>query len=174
MRIGLVGINHKLASLSLRESLAKAFRKCFGNSHPFILLLTCNRIELYFSSPDLAATHTAILSALKKETSCECDQKLYSFFGMECFLHLAKVTAGFDSAIMAETEIQGQVKQAYEEALKSKKLPSELHFLFQKSLHISKLCRSKYDLGRGMPENSKSPHFLFPTWETGPASTGLS
>jgi glutamyl-tRNA reductase len=78
--------------------------------------------------------------------------KLYSYFGNECFLHLSKVAAGFDSAIMAETEIQGQVKQAYELALKAKTLPSCLHSLFQKSLQISKHIRSKYALGRGMPD----------------------
>ena len=157
MRIGVVGINHKLADLSLRETLAKTFHQYFGTnqtdfSFSYVMLSTCNRIELYFSSNDLAETHTSILSLLKTELKQDCDQKLYSYFGIECFLHLSKVTAGFDSAIMAETEIQGQVKQSYERAHKSKQLPRELHSLFQKSLQIAKFIRSKYNLGRGMPD----------------------
>ncbi|MFA6239258.1 MAG: hypothetical protein WC635_18105 [Bacteriovorax sp.] len=165
MRIGVVGINHKLADLSLREILAKAFQKYFGTdqncfSFSYVMLSTCNRIELYFTSSDLAETHTSILSLLKKEIEQDCDQKLYSYFGLECFLHLSKVTAGFDSAIMAETEIQGQVKQSYEHAQKSKRLPSTLHSLFQKSLQIAKFIRSKYNLGRGMPDIE---HAIFQT-----------
>lgn len=166
MRVGVVGINHKLADLSLRETLAKAFQKCFEkfqtslNPHGFVLLSTCNRVELYFSSSDLADAHTYILSFLKQEIEQDCDQKLYSYFGVECFFHLSKVTAGFDSAIMAETEIQGQVKQAYDKAVKAKKLPSSLHSLFQKSLQISKFIRSKYALGRGMPDIE---HAIFQT-----------
>ncbi len=163
MRIGVVGINHKLADLSLRETLAKAFHKLFGANHTdfsYIMLSTCNRIELYFSSSDLAETHTSILSLLKREIKQDCDQKLYSYFGMECFFHLSKVAAGFDSAIMAETEIQAQVKQAYEHAQKAKTLPSTLHSLFQKSIQISKFIRSKYNLGRGMPDIE---HAIFQT-----------
>lgn len=160
MRVGVVGINHKLADLSLRETLAKAFQKCFGGLNPHILLFTCNRIELYFSSFNLAETHTDILTILKNEVNQDCDQKLYSYFGIECFYHLTKVTAGFDSAIMAETEIQGQVKKAYEIAQGAKKLPSCLHSLFQKSLQISKFIRSKYALGRGMPDIE---HAIFQT-----------
>jgi glutamyl-tRNA reductase len=41
---------------------------------------------------------------------------LYSFFGSECFSHLAKVAAGFDSVIFGEAEIQRQIKKAYEQA----------------------------------------------------------
>lgn len=163
MRIGVVGINHKLADLSLREILAKAFQKYFGGDQAgfsYVMLSTCNRIELYFSSSDLAETHTSILSLLKREIEQDCDQKLYSYFGMECFLHLSKVAAGFDSAIMAETEIQGQVKQSYEQAQKTKQLPSTLHSLFQKSLQIAKFIRSKYNLGRGMPDIE---HAIFQT-----------
>ena len=159
MRVGVIGINHKLADLSLRELLAKAFNKCFKN-HPYVLLSTCNRIELYFSSYDLAETHSQILCALKCHITQEFDQKLYSYFNQDCFFHLSKVTAGFDSAILLETEIQGQVKSSYEQAIASTQLPSPLHYLFQKSLKISKSIRSKYALGRGMPDIE---HAIFQT-----------
>lgn len=159
MRVGVIGINHKLADLSLREILAKAFQKCF-KGYPYVLLSTCNRIELYFSSDDLAETHSQILCILKYHVDQEFDQKLYSYFGGECFYHLTRVAAGFDSAIMAETEIQGQVKSAYEQIIATQKLPSPLHYLFQKSLKISKFIRSKYALGRGMPDIE---HAIFQT-----------
>ena len=157
MRIGVVGINHKLADLKLREKLAKACQRCFGafqavhGQHFFILLSTCNRTEVYFSSADLAATHTYLLSILRNEVEDEFDHKLYSFFGIDCFSHLTRVTLGLDSAIIGETEIQGQVKLAYENTSDYHSLPSDLHFLFQKALKISKKLRSELNLGRGMP-----------------------
>jgi glutamyl-tRNA reductase len=157
MHLGVVGINHKLADLKLREQLAKACQKLFGkfntvvHDHYFVLLSTCNRTEVYFSSEDLASTHSYIFSLLRSEVEEEFDHKLYSYFGVDCFYHLTRVTAGLDSAILGETEIQGQVKAAYEGAVEYLALPKELHFLFQKSLGIAKKIRSDFALGRGMP-----------------------
>lgn len=157
MRVGLVGINHKLADLKLRELLAKACHQLFRTSHSFhaphafILLSTCNRTEVYFTSSDLTDTHTYLLNMLRREVEEDFDQKLYSYFGIDCFLHLARVATGLDSAIVGETEIQGQVKTAYETAIQDQPLPKELHFLFQKALGIAKKVRSEIHLGRGMP-----------------------
>lgn len=159
MRVGVVGINHKLADLRLRELLAKSCHRRFGAEcsthgfHFFILLSTCNRTEIYFSSEDLACTHTYLLSILREEVQEDFDQKLYSYFGLDCFLHLSKVTAGLDSAIIAETEIQGQVKAAYEHAVEYfHSLPEELHFLFQKALKIGKNVRTALPMKRGLPD----------------------
>lgn len=158
MRVGVIGINHKLADLELRERLAKACQRRFeaGSSfhgdHTFVLLTTCNRTEVYFASEDLAVTHSYLLQVLRHEVEEEFDQKVYSYFGHDCFQHLARVTAGLDSAIVAETEIQGQVKAAYEHAVKHISLPCELHYLFQKSLKIGKQIRSEIPMGRGMPD----------------------
>lgn len=166
MRIGVIGINHKLADLKLREKLAKACQRRFGadysvpNTHHFLLLSTCNRTEVYFSSEDLAATHSYLLGILRHDVEEDFEQKLYSYFGIDCFCHLARVTVGLDSAVIAETEIQGQVKNAYELASQYRQLPKELHFLFQKSLSIAKRVRSELNLGRGMPNLE---HAIFKT-----------
>ena len=89
MRVGIVGINHKLADLKLREHLAKTCQRRFGSGcalhgdHSFVLLSTCNRTEVYFSSDDLPATHTYLLNILRNDVSEEFNQKLYSYFGYE-------------------------------------------------------------------------------------------
>ena len=157
MQIGVVGINYKLANLKLREELAKACQKWFSpfqsvhDKHFFVLLSTCNRTEIYFSSEELSATHTYLLNVLQKEVEEEFNHKLYSYFGVNCFTHLTRVTLGLDSAIIAETEIQGQVKSAYESTTEYHLLPYDLHFLFQKALAIAKKLRCELQLGRGMP-----------------------
>ncbi|MFQ5677494.1 MAG: hypothetical protein ACE5G1_16515 [bacterium] len=161
MRVGVIGINHKLADLKLRECFAKIchqrFRSCrfTCTEHSFVLLNTCNRTEVYFSSEILAETHSYILNILRRDLHDieeKFDQKLYSYFGHDCFYHLARVTSGLDSAIAAETEIQGQVKTAYEKVLEYFQLPREMHYLFQKSLKIGKRIRTDLPLGRGLPD----------------------
>lgn len=158
MRIGVIGINHKLADLTLRDKLARACQRRFSpdssthGSHFFVLLSTCNRTEIYFSSEDLPQSHTYLLGVLRNEVEGEFDQKLYSYFGYDCFLHLSRVTAGLDSALVAETEIQGQVKDAYEMATSFMALPSELHFLFQKALKIGKRIRAALPNKPGQPQ----------------------
>lgn len=158
MQIAVIGINHKSAGLILREEVAKKlnfrFRSPFLYLFPYVLLSTCNRSELYFSGPDLASIHSFLLAFLRSEIKecCELpvEQALYSFFGPECFLHLAKVVSGFDSAIFGETEIQGQVKNAYTAAQEQMALPSELHYLFQRALNMGKKLRHESSsLNRG-------------------------
>lgn len=154
MRVGVIGINHKLACLKLREALAKACQRRFslGQQHACVLLSTCNRTELYFSDSDLAQAHSNLLAILRREIAEEFDQRLYSYFGVDCFQHLCRVTAGLDSAIVAETEIQGQVKGAYEAAADCMDLPSEIHYLFQKALKIGKRVRSALPIKPGLPD----------------------
>ena len=145
-----MGINHKSAPLTLRDQLAKACAKRIRPSslHPvhFVPLSTCNRTEIYFSSEDLAEAHHYFLHLLREEIAEEFEHCLYSYFGFDAFLHLARVTSGMDSAVIGETEIQGQVKLAYEASFCN----HHLHFLFQKSLKIGKEVRSKSLLGHGL------------------------
>lgn len=157
MQIGVLGINHKSADLKLREKLAKVCQKRFDPSTSThlnffsILLSTCNRTEIYFSSEDLAQTHTHLLAILRQEIEEEFEHRIYSYFSSDCFFHLARVTSGIDSAIIGETEIQGQVKKAYESALSFQKLSHELHFLFQKCLKIGKEVRNSTTFAQDLP-----------------------
>lgn len=178
MQVGVVGINHKQAPLSLREMIAKACDRRFGFANPleeasFVLLSTCNRSELYFSSPHPAQTHAEILDLLKTEVQEHFEQKLYTFFGFDCFLHLSKVTSGLDSAIIAETEIQGQVRLAYDSAAKLRLLSKDLHYLFQKSLKIAKEVRSLYPISTQIPDLEKAIYWYANDYFSGTLPTPL-
>jgi glutamyl-tRNA reductase len=154
MRIGVLGVNFKSADIAIREGVSRACQEQLSSlnevadAYTCVILSTCNRVEIYFSAPDLAAAHSEILNALKGEISFAFEHRMYSYFGGDCFLHLAQVTAGMDSAILAESEIQGQVKCAYERAASQYKLPSVLHYLFQKSLQMGKYIRSHFSLSQ--------------------------
>ena len=143
MLVGVIGISYKSAELDLREELALACQLVLKETN-CVLLSTCNRTEIYFSAYDLANYQSDILHALKQVVRVEFDHAMYSFFGRECFEHLAMVTAGLDSAILGESDIQRQVKIAYRDASEKYRLSSSLHFLFQKSLKMGKEVRSLF------------------------------
>lgn len=155
MRVGVIGLNHKLADISLRERLAQVCGRHFQFEIPsisYLLLSTCNRTEIYYQGrEELAEAHSHILNILREALGTGFEHLLYSYFGIDCFFHLAKVTAGLDSAVIGETEIQGQVKSMYEEARSSRSLSPHLHYLFQKSLKIGKNVRSSISLCHHLP-----------------------
>lgn len=161
MQVGIIGINHKSSPFEVREKLARIFRNQFASdySHNFILLSTCNRTELYFSSHQLAETHVNLLERLKYQIGEESIHVLYSYFGKDCFCHLVRVISGLDSAIFGESDIQRQVKVAYETRRKRQLLSHDLHFLFQKGLKIAKEIRTSFI--RAKKRGSITSYYLF-------------
>ncbi|QVL58088.1 MAG: glutamyl-tRNA reductase [Simkaniaceae bacterium] len=143
MQVGIVGINHKSSTLPLREALARAFQRAF-EKRDGVLLSTCNRTEFYFCARSLAETQMEILFLLREEMDENFEHALYSYFGHDCFNHLGRVVSGVDSAIFGESDIQRQVKLAYEYARKKGELSHEIHYLFQKGLKIGKEMRSSF------------------------------
>src|SRR5204863_353772 len=80
----------------------------------------CNRTELYLAASDPVGAESLALGALAREADTaptELVGHLYSLRGAEAAMHLFRVTAGLDSMILGEAEVQGQVKRAYELAL---------------------------------------------------------
>ncbi|HEX2579163.1 MAG TPA: hypothetical protein VHK67_02015 [Rhabdochlamydiaceae bacterium] len=143
MRIGVLGINYKSAPLDLRERIAQACRHLSPNK---IVLSTCYRTEVYFSQDDLAGAQSELFYYLKKRAPHSQEYGFYTFFDSECFFHLACVTAGLDSAIPAESDVQRQVKLAYEQTRLKQQLSPPLHYLFQKALKLGKAARSTFPL----------------------------
>jgi glutamyl-tRNA reductase len=143
MRIGVLGINYKSAPLELREKIAQACRHLSPNK---IVLSTCYRTEIYFSQDDLAEAQSELFYYLKKRAPHSQEYGFYTFFDAECFFHLACVTAGLDSAMLGECDVQRQVKIAYEQTRLQQALSAPLHYLFQKTLKLGKTVRSSFPL----------------------------
>jgi len=152
MQIGVLGINFKSAEISIREWVSKACQKQLSvlseraRTFSCVTLLTCNRAEIYFTADDLAEAHSDLLHLLQGEIPVAFEHALYSYFGGDCFAHLTRVASGLDSAIVAESEIQRQVKIAYERTMLSYSLAPCMHYLFQKALKLSKEIRSNFAL----------------------------
>lgn len=155
MQIGVLGLNYLTADLQKREALAK-FSKwvsedCFFSTCT-VCLSTCNRVEFYFSHEDLLGVKNQLLCFLQSQIDIPIINSLYTHFDAECFQHLARVTSGLDSAVFGETDIQRQVKSAYIESSEKNRLPSPIHYLFQKSLKVGKLLRRNYNKQVQIPD----------------------
>ena len=124
--IGL-GLNHTTAPLDLREKLALdddiarialAGLACGHVATPLtelILISTCNRIELYAISSQLAfADLEMFLSEVGDMPVDQFTPHLYRFTDTDAVRHLFEVAAGLDSLVIGEPQILGQVTRALE------------------------------------------------------------
>jgi glutamyl-tRNA reductase len=150
-----LGISHKTAPLELRERVAFTEGRAAGmirelveapEVHEAAAISTCNRTELYLVAPDGVAAESLALGVLAREAEIrptELVGHLYSLRATDGAYHLFRVTAGLDSMIIGEAEIQGQVKRAYELALVEGATGPILNRLFRGALAAGKRARSE-------------------------------
>jgi glutamyl-tRNA reductase len=149
-----LGISHKTAPLELRERLAVTEGRAAGmlrelmeaGVHEAAAISTCNRTELYLVAPDDVAAESLALGLLAREAEIrptELVGHLYSLHKTDAAAHLFRVTAGLDSMIIGEAEVQGQMKRAYELALVEGATGPILNRLFRGALAAGKRARSE-------------------------------
>jgi glutamyl-tRNA reductase len=154
-----LGVSHRTAPLELRERLALTEGRAAGVLNGLVgeepiteaaAVSTCNRTEIYLVASDTVEAETAALGVLAREASIpptELLGPLYSKRGHDAAAHLFRVTAGMDSMILGEAEIQGQVKRAYELALVEGATGAILNRLFRGALAAGKRARSETAIG---------------------------
>jgi len=157
MKFFVVGLNHKTAPVALREQLAVNLSdvvsrarqvKRFENLHEIVLLSTCNRVEIYAAASGQRGRTSSLLHSLCVEPR-EFRANTYIYEDLDAARHLFRVAAGLDSMVLGETEITGQVKQAYELALGALLTGSTLNRVFQKAFQVVKEIRTHTGIGRG-------------------------
>ncbi len=154
-----LGVSHKTAPIGLRERVAlpegraaSVLRELVSTPeiHEAIALSTCNRIELYLAVGDDVEAETAALAILARQGGIrptELISHLYSLRNTAAARHLFRVTAGLDAMIVGESEIQGQVKRAYELALVEGTTSAFMNRLFREALAAGKRVRSDTRIG---------------------------
>ena len=156
-----LGVSHKTAPLGLRERLALTEGRAVGVLGELVqtaevseaaAISTCNRTELYMYASDAVNAESQALTVLAHEADIrptELVSHLYSFRGPSAADHLFRVTAGLESMIVGEAEIQGQVKRAYELALVEDATGPVLNRLFRGALAAGKRARTETALSEG-------------------------
>ncbi len=150
-----LGVSHKTAPLELRERLALTEGRAAGvlseltgavQVQEAAAISTCNRTELYLVVSDPVEAESAALGVLARQADIRLTEligHLYSLRAREAALHLFRVTAGLDSMIIGEAEVQGQVKRAYELALVEGATGPVLNRLFRGALAAGKRARTE-------------------------------
>ena len=156
MSIAVVGVNHRTAPLEVRERFAHAPREVpaalarvlSAGAGGGVLLSTCNRTEFYLAEPGdaIPATVWAILTERLSEGRSASEYG-YLVRDRDAVRHLYRVSAGLDSMILGESQIQGQVREAWETS-RSQAGPV-LHRLFQSALLVGARVRSETALAAG-------------------------
>ena len=155
-----IGATHHRAPLAVREKLSLApettaalqaeFASIDG-LREFAVLSTCNRIEFYgvAASSDAAGRMTAAFCARQQFDSAEFAKVRLELRGRDAVQHLVEVSAGLDSQMVGETEIFGQVKDAYAAAQASGTTGPVLNRIFQKGFQAAKHVRSHTAITEG-------------------------
>jgi len=157
MKIFVAGLSYKTTPVEVREKLAvhRSRLQCSGcrlklrgNLSEVVLLSTCNRVEIYGVSPWI---HGRVLQLFQELTNSDFDftPHLYVKEGAEAARHLFAVASGLDSMVLGETEITGQVKNAYQAAKDAGLTGKRMNRLFQTACQVVKQIRTNTAIGRG-------------------------
>ncbi len=154
-----IGISHKTAPVALRERVAlteneaeRFIRDLVSNDdlREAVVISTCNRTEVYIVARNAVEAESVLLSKLAGRAGIrptELVEIVYSPRNCDAARHLFSVTAGLDSMIVGENEVQGQVRRAYEAALGAGTTGPFTNRLFRAALQAGKRVRSETALG---------------------------
>ncbi|MCM8794655.1 MAG: glutamyl-tRNA reductase [Candidatus Omnitrophica bacterium] len=132
------------------EALQK-IRREFGIAE-CVILSTCNRVELYTLFPaaaDIEGGLRNFMALFHQVDPVLLRQSSYWYRQPDSVRHLFRVAAGLDSMVMGESEILGQVREAYRMAVSCGSVGGIFHRFFQTALHAGKEVRSKTRIGQG-------------------------
>jgi glutamyl-tRNA reductase len=158
-----LGISHKTAPVALRERLAftelqaSEFAKQLTASaevREAVVISTCNRTEVYLvvgeAGGALVNAEGDVLGLLARRAGIrptELAQEIYSPRNCEAARQLYRVTAGLESMIVGEAEIQGQVRRAHEAAMRAGSTGAFSNRLFAAALTTGKRVRTETEIG---------------------------
>jgi len=161
-RLLLLGLNHTTAPLEVREKLAfdagqrDAALSAFAVRFPgceAVLLSTCNRVELYISRETHGRPREEemvdFLADFHQIPAQDFKDHLYYKANREAVEHLFAVTTSLNSMVLGETQILGQVRDAYEAACKAASCAKMLNPLFQRAIAVGKQVMHDTKLNEG-------------------------
>ena len=164
MLIIVVGVNHRTAPVEIREKLSfsesalgEALRKLQENPaiEGCVIISTCNRMEIYAATREMDEGLNAIWDFLSRKSGVDISEIkncTYAHTLYDTIRHLFRVTSGLDSMLLGETQILGQVRQAYQASCALGATNRVINTLFQQALTVGKRVRTE----TGIDHNSVS------------------
>ena len=155
MSLVAVGLNHRTAPIEIREKLAFSGTdrgpvlnalKSRPSLTEVALLSTCNRTEAYLVDSEESSV-AMVRELFSQRLGEDVSPYLYVRHDREAASHLFRVTAGLDSMILGEAQIQGQVRDAWEGSREA--TGAALNRLFQQAQLVGSRVREETGIGRG-------------------------
>ncbi|MGL6106607.1 glutamyl-tRNA reductase [Romboutsia sp.] len=147
MKIGVVGVNHNLAPITIRESVSftemqkiEAINFLLDQEiEEVIILSTCNRSEIYIQSKDIDSKIKIVEDFYEKFFNArDIKEFLFCKNGIDAIHHIFNVTAGLDSIVLGEDQILGQVKDAHDFSMKLGASKKVFNKLFREAITTAK------------------------------------
>lgn len=150
-----IGLNHRSATVEIREKVSFQPLRIQEDLQKFknypalqgvVILSTCNRTELFATTSDSEAGAQSVKKFLARHSGIEenvLEQYLYRHTSYDAVRHLFRVASGLDSMIRGETQILGQVADAYQEAVDAGVTNKAINVLFQNALAVGKRVRTE-------------------------------
>ena len=161
MSVVVIGLSHRTSPVEVREKFAfsesaiptaVAELRQRGLVDEAVIVSTCNRVELYVSTPvetQQALTQIQNFLVTNHASHQPAEDPFYRLAEPHSLEHLFKVASGLDSMVLGETEILGQLKQSYDLALKHKLTGGKLNKAFQRAFNVAKHIRTETNIQRG-------------------------
>jgi glutamyl-tRNA reductase len=155
------GISHKTSSIEQREPLqlghdqiakANAIFSNLPGVMESVIVSTCNRVEFYFVSNGSESPFETVKLFYKEYKDIDISNLADNFYtkkGSHTASHLFKVSAGMDSMVFGESQILGQVKDAYSSACSVRAVGKIIHRLFHQAFRVGKQVRTDTEMGKG-------------------------
>ena len=163
MSLRMIGCTHQATGLDVRQQLAFDQRQSraaldrwhhqFSDSE-FVLLSTCNRVELYAAGngESLSPSGDALIEALlgfHEVPRAQVEGQLLTLHDDAVVRHLYRVTASLESMVVGEPQILSQVKKAYEMARESGSTGPLTHRFFQSALRTARRVAGEQEQADG-------------------------
>ncbi|MEK7823151.1 MAG: glutamyl-tRNA reductase [Nitrospirota bacterium] len=159
MNIIVIGLNHDTAPIDIREKAAFNGPKLeeaidiLKNSPGIkenIILSTCNRVEIYANVTDIASGSERVkkfIADFHRIPEDVLNKSLYVHSGENAITHVFRVASSLDSMVVGEPQILGQLKDAFDIALKMKSSGVMLNKLMKKAISVAKRVRTETRIG---------------------------
>lgn len=156
----MIGLNHKTAPVEIRETFAlseqqlpEAVQRLRETKSVFetVVLSTCNRTELYAVVDHVHRGRDHIKRYLFHSFGIEqkvTEPHVYVKENDQVVTHLFRVICGLDSMVLGETQILGQVKDAFFTARDHEATGTIFNTLFQQAITFAKRVHSETDIGQ--------------------------
>ncbi len=158
MELLCIGLNHRTAPVEVRERFAvsaallgqhAAEIAALAGATEAVAISTCNRTEFYLAAEDARQTFENVEARLAEKVDPSAIPHFYRMERLEAGKHLCRVVSGLDSMLLGETEIFGQVKQAYQAALEAGATGPVLNKVFQRAFGVGKKVRTETSIQEG-------------------------